>query len=153
MIKLIRNEMFETNSSSTHSIVVSYTNDRLLDTLPLDVNGDVLLEGGEFGWEYAVYRDALTKANYLALYTVQYYPNDVNLAGENLVDLLVRVIKDQTQCNNVIFNFHNNAANYSYIDHQSIEDKNYHWLFNETDDVRAFIFNKDSYLETDNDNH
>lgn len=47
---------------------------------------------------------------------------------------------------------------YSYIDGQSVEDENYHYLFDETHkdykegELERFLFNNNSILTTDNDN-
>lgn len=49
MGKLIRNSVFETNSSSTHSITIgSYTD---FDTIIPDYNGNITVPTMEFGWQ------------------------------------------------------------------------------------------------------
>lgn len=138
MKKQIRNKVFETNSSSTHSISIA-TNSKefMMDTSLLpDQYGVVELTGGQFGWDWQKYNDALTKANYCAVH-----------AGNNMQDLniLIEVLKKQTGAKNIAIGIGD-----SYIDHQSGGTagkafKNYKTL-------RNFIFNKNSWLFTGNDN-
>lgn len=63
----IRKSVFETNSSSSHSIHID-TSTELNDFIIPNDDGNVVLNGGEFGWEYIRFNDALTKANYCAVY-------------------------------------------------------------------------------------
>lgn len=144
----VRQGVFETNSSSTHSIsIASYSEGDLMDTLPLDEYGNVVLNGGEFGWEVEDYRDALTKANYVAIYIQQWAPSDQK---DGFMKLFTGVLREQTSCNKVVFNF---DGNWSYIDHQSVEDGQMDWLFESSETLREFIFNPKSTLHTDNDNY
>ena len=61
-MKIVRNKVFETNSSSTHSITVPLQKDDnniqlkgLVITIPL----------GEFGWEYGIYNDITSRLSYI----------------------------------------------------------------------------------------
>lgn len=63
----IRLGLFETNSSSTHSIFIAPSSEGIYETLYVH-KGTVHLTGGEFGWEYKKYNDAKTKANYAAVF-------------------------------------------------------------------------------------
>lgn len=150
MIKT-RNSVFETNSSSTHSVSIEDITDKdMLDTMLPNEDGNIVLEGGEFGWEEESYNDAWTKANYLAVYSCL-YSGDLD---ETFKENLKNVIKDQTKCKNVIFEITDDwNKNYSYIDHQSVECRDYDDLMRNLKEIRNFIFNKKSYLYTDNDNH
>jgi len=133
MKKLVRKGCFETNSSSTHSIVVARDDqDFVIDTIYPDQDGKVIVEKSDFGWEWRKYNDAITKLSYA-------YTDGVD------TDLLREVVMEQTGAEDVIF-----LENEGYIDHQSactarevctgkIETKN-------------FIFNKNSWLFTGNDN-
>lgn len=58
-------------------------------------------------------------------------------------------------CKDIIFNFSSdfNHSNWSYIDHQSVDDNDYRYLFEDPEQLRQFIFNPNSVLITDNDNH
>lgn len=61
-MKQIRQSAFETNSSSSHSITISY-GDYTPDKLYVE-NGVLEIYTGEFGWEHEDYYDAATKAAY-----------------------------------------------------------------------------------------
>jgi len=154
-MKKTRQQVFETNSSSTHSISISELNDNdILDVLIPDEDGNIVLEGGEFGWDINAYNDAQSKASYAAIYAMEWARDD----SENFIKILINVIKEQTGCNEVIFNFSSeyndqSGKKWAYIDHQSVEDKKLHYMFENPSTLRNFIFNKKSVLETDNDNH
>lgn len=149
----IRQGVFETNSSSTHSISISSDNSAdLMDVLPVDENGAVVLEGGEFGWEQETYHDAMSKANYMMVYALDWSRE----RKEDFLKTLRDVIQEQTGCNEVVFKIDGNEGEfypYGYIDHQSVENYDYDYVFEDKEKLRQFIFNKDSYLVTDNDNH
>jgi hypothetical protein len=135
MKKLIRKGVFETNSSSSHSISVA-TEDKqfVLDTLYPDQNGVVTINGDEYGWEWFKHNDAETKASYAA----QSFAND-----DNQLDVLKEVIMEQTGAEDVVFK----GLEDGHIDHDSygIVPKTKHELTN-------FIFNKNSWLFGGNDN-
>ncbi len=148
----IRRGVFETNSSSTHSILISKDAAGLMDvSLSPDVEGNVVLQGGEFGWEQDSYHDAQSKASYLAIYVQDWTGTDRDAMKQVLCD----VIKAQTGCKAVIFGFStgDDGKNWSYIDHQSVEGNSLHYLWKDTEEIRQFIFNPKSVLRTDNDNH
>ena len=138
MNKLIRTGVFETNSSSSHSISISADSDYILDgtTLVPDYNGEIKLRGGQFGWEWERFFDANTKANYCA---VGCQNNDY------FTDMLIEVIKEQTGADEVTISLGD-----SYIDHDSTEV--YEAAFVDKETLRNFIFNKKSMLYTGNDN-
>lgn len=141
-MKTIRYSVFETNSSSTHSISISENMD-LLDSITPNEDGNIVLTGGEFGWSWIRFNDTLTKANYCA---VDQKDNEQNLA------LLVKVLKDQTGAKEIIFYFSedDNKPNWSYIDHDS--EGNSNTVFKNEETLRNFLFNPKSILFTGNDN-
>lgn len=145
MKKKIRKGVFETNSSSTHSISIAVgNNEGLLDTIVPNEDGVIVLTGGEFGWEIEEYNDAITKANYCAI---------DQLNNDERVEMLKRVIKEQTGAKMVtsIISDDWDNGDYSYIDHQSVGTSDE--AFESEEKLREFIFNKNSILYTDNDNH
>lgn len=135
-MKNIRTNVFETNSSSSHSISIS-DGDELRDTILPDENGVIHLRGGEFGWEWETYNSAESKANYCAIDC----QNDLNM-----IKMLVEVIKEHTGARDVLFEF----GKYSYIDHQS-QGTSYD-AFRSKEELRRFLFDRNSYIETGNDN-
>lgn len=142
-MKVVRGGVFETNSSSMHSIHISKTL-KTYDTIVPNDNGDIILTGGEFGWEEEKYYDSLTKANYCAVDTQ--FDNDKRA-------MLEEVIKSHTGAKRVIINISDKyySGNYSYIDHESHGTS--HEAFESEETLKEFIFNPKSYLKTDNDNH
>ena len=148
-----RQAVFETNSSSTHSLSISSGSTDILDTLPLNEQGEVVLNGGEFGWDVEDYTCADIKASYAAIYVSEW-------SGEKSADhkkVLDTVIKQQTGCSNVVYDFYTDwsydAQEPSYIDHQSVEGGQLDYLFEDPEVLRQFIFNPRSVLHTDNDNY
>jgi hypothetical protein len=148
-----RQAVFETNSSSTHSLSISSSSTDLLDTLPLNEQGEVVLNGGQFGWEVEDYSDAGTKASYAAIYVSDWSGKK----SAEFKEVLDTVIKQQTGCSNVVYNFStdwsSDARETSYIDHQSVEGGQLDYLFEDPELLRQFIFNPRSVLHTDNDNY
>lgn len=134
-MKNIRQSVFETNSSSTHSVSVSKDTDGIYDTL-FPENGILTIDGMDFGWEWQTYNDAATKAAYVAVYL------NYNALQK---DTLEKVLKEHTGAKEVVFNIKD-----FYIDHQSVNEAGYLFLSEET--LKEFIFNPKSYLMLGNDN-
>jgi len=139
----IRKSIFETNSSSTHSISIDDTMINYSSITP-DENGNIILIGGQFDWEEKDFYDALTKANYCAI---------DQLRNESNIKMLKKVLIEQTGANDVILDFSGDYKhkNWSYIDHQSLGTSDEAFESEET--LRNFIFGRESVLHTDNDNH
>lgn len=140
--QLIRNGVFETNSSSCHSISIDKNKEFVFDfSLKPDEDGKVHLEMGEYGWEWFKDNDAYSKACYAA---TAFADNKTNL------NLLVSVIKEMTECEAVViddggrdeYGFSN-----AYIDHNS-----YGIIPTDSKQLINFIFNKNSWLFGGNDN-
>lgn len=138
----VRKSIFETNSSSSHSITIE-TGGSLWDTIAPDIDGVIWIIGDEFGWGYDEFNDAETKANYAAL--------DFYYCGEeDRLNMLKEVIEDYTGYPvEIDINLDSNYL--VYIDHQSIGTACYELYTKE--DIKNFIFNKNSILYIDNDNH
>ncbi len=153
MTTQIRQAVFETNSSSTHSLSISSGDSTdLLSTLPLDEEGNVVLIGGQFGWGIEDYTDADIKANYAAIYVESW----AGEKSEEYREVLNSVIKQQTGCFSVVYDLNTSweeGKDPSYIDHQSVEGGQLDYLFEDPELLRQFIFNPRSVLHTDNDNY
>lgn len=146
MTTQIRESVFETNSSSTHSISIATDTNGIFDTIRND-NGTIQinLDHYEFGWEQYTYREADCKLAYLMIYVRDWAQG----REKEFYDILVNVVEKQTGCL-FLWNLKDCGG---YIDHQSVEDCDLHYMFCEPELIRQFIFNPSSYLETDNDNH
>ena len=60
----IRKNVFETNSSSTHSIVISKKDRGYSFDFPVDEEGKLIIPFGKFGWTSAILRDPIDKLSY-----------------------------------------------------------------------------------------
>lgn len=137
-----RGPVFETNSSSVHSISICHNGD-ILDLLAKD--GDTCtIHGGEFGWKEDCFTDAATKASYVATYAVHYGPHE-------LIEMLMDVVKEVMDVEYVLFD----VSDDDYIDHQSLggDDAIALVAFQSRKHLKDFIFNRQSTLITGNDNN
>lgn len=149
MNRVIRQGVFETNSSSSHSICIARIG-TLDATLHVDEDGVCNVFTGEFGWEVCEYTDAPTKA----AYCLTYAKGCGNDSKENKSDLsmLESVIMKQTGAKSVVFvEGDDSYYKWGYIDHQS--DAVCYDAFKDEETLSNFIFNSYSTLMTDNDNH
>lgn len=147
-MRKIRQGMFETNSSSAHSIVIAMG--ECTDKLHID-DGIVIVQPGEYGWEVEDYHGATDKASYCLTYAKQG-------GSEEKLAMLKKVIKKQTGAREVVFAPLNPGAEWSewgYIDHQSgpSEGGECGEAFQSETNLRQFIFCRASVLHTDNDNN
>lgn len=146
-MRQIRHGVFETNSSSSHSISIG-TQPRT-QTLRV-VDGVVTIEDGEYGWGVDYYYDAYTKASYCLTHITNHLdvdkPDEVAQALKSpQAEMLRRVIMDHTGAKEVKFQLMG-----GYIDHQSVGVANE--AFENDDTLAQFIFARDSELVISNDN-
>jgi hypothetical protein len=148
MKTIIRRSVFETNSSSSHSVSIPHTYE-LLDTIEPDESGNIVLYGGEYGWGHEEYNDAASKANYMAVWAKVYADSP-----EVRMSFLNDVLKMHTGAKEVTYGFGNsyNSDNFAYIDHQSSDSDYFVELFGDAKKMLNFIFNRKSILVISNDN-
>lgn len=142
MIK-IRSNVFETNSSSVHSIVITNSSTKPGWFIDFTI--------GQFGWEFNELKTPEEKASYFYTAACSLLERDVfNEIAEKL-----SLYDVDAYCNEHA-KFHK-EDNYvwlenGYIDHvDELED----WvndLMNDTDKLIRFIFNDESFVITGNDN-
>jgi len=145
--------VFETNSSSTHSCSVA------LNGVPdLSMSGKhIICQGGEFGWEQEIYHDFYTKLEYLITGIMGGYNNDNALNPNEYAQSKsnYKMLEAVLYSRNITIEVADADDAYSpfgYIDHSGehgIEDD----VFGSFDNVFNFLFLRESYVETDNDNH
>lgn len=138
-IEKVRSSVFETNSSSTHSLVVSNLNDLLEQPFSdIDIkNGSITVEQGEFGWEWETYSSVYDKLMYLATASKE---------NPEHRQMICDAVKEHTGLD-VIFDDENEG----YVDHQSSDVPDVVWSLG-VEGVKKFLFNPRSVLETGNDN-
>lgn len=157
-----RSSVFETNSSSTHSISIDPNID-IMSTTGLSVNKDgklVIKLDEDFGWGIESHDDAYTKAQYLLTQCLQYVEE---VEGENLsyeeryvtskkgheyMDRVKKVIAEvlDLDVNNIEV-----IKDGGIIDHQSACE--FTEILEDEDLIKDVIFNPGSILRIDNDNH
>lgn len=157
MTTQIRNQVFETNSSSSHSITVSGT-----EATDFGLPRETLRAGiiqiechSDFGWTWEEHHATTDKIAYMLM---QCDPNGFNREVESDEDIipslvernenarwLVDVIQKVTGCT-----LEFRAGTWAGIDHQSHGEGTE--LFSDEAEMRRFLFSPSSYLQTGNDN-
>lgn len=156
-MKHIRGAVFETNSSSTHSLHIDYTSK--LNPRPFGIfeteRGYIEIESDEYGWEEETYTSLYSKLSYLYTDAASILhenddPNDLNLYNPKL-DMIRRVVKDYSGLEVVFLKTKDKYHPFGYIDHQSHGEADE--AFESDEAFKQFVFSDGSYFMTDNDNH
>lgn len=137
-MKNIRIGVFETNSSSSHSLTM--TSGELQKSVLPDQDGVIVGLLGDFGWEIKHYSSQSSKLSYL-LTQIQ---ND-----EHLTELARTAIKEYTGLKMIV-------AGEGDVDHQSSDTLN-ELLCGSDEEIKQnminFVFNSGYSFDTDNDNY
>ena len=175
-MKKFRFGVFETNSSSTHSVTIRgegtlVPESERLSIFPLDDMKNIIinLDDCEFGWELEFYRDPWNKLKYLIMMVVETECNECKNIDDIYETEGFKLIQNEIPNKIVIVDniwelvkFKDNyghtrsyLSHNGYIDHQSYEGYpdlksflDYYHL-----NVKTFVFNDKVELITDNDNH
>lgn len=148
-MQLIRQQCFETNSSSCHSISLANKPTEFGTIYPAARNARVInidLGEYEFGWEEAEYTDPETKLAYL-LIDIGYLDHPDSLEAK----AVSAVVKEHTGCKLSVTKREGSYG--GYIDHQSENTCCDSGVLSSDEAIKSFIFSSDSVLTTDNDNH
>ena len=152
MKKQVRKNIFETNSSSTHSIVVGNNGEDIYAGLPrkLEFHGD------EFGWEHRLYTDTQTKADYLftsLIYTdtpMEYVERIKSiLAKWNIETEFDEIEEKRYESGYVCYEV---KDKYCYVDHGTENKDLVKELCEDEAKLMNYLFSDGSYVETSNDN-
>lgn len=138
---------FITNSSSSSYIIIN-TKDgyETLSATEIYLIGE--LGKTEFGWEIENTHDIHSRINFA-------YIQAHSINNQEWLNMLDKVIKENSNIKELIYCIGDyNGKNWGYIDHQSnaCESENIEMFENE-EILKDFIFGKNSYIHTDNDNH
>lgn len=180
-MRKIRTSVFETNSSSVHSISISskeisthsrYQKEKLGDLRVDKKTNKVPCRFGNYGWEIAMYTTQQSKLSYLLTMVAETegrYLEDTNaffeLPGYRMLNDLVAErcrcdgldVKSEIGMEEFVYNGESEKQLYidGGIDHQSCEDYDSLADFLEANDVTAeeFIFADGVVLHTGNDNY
>jgi len=138
MKRQIRRNVFETNSSSTHSLCITKN-----DVLNQKVNS-LHLSTGEYGWEWELYKNSGDKANYL--YTALMY-----LEREEDLAKFIGILDN----NGIEVTFSEKSDEYwenGYVDHADDLSDFIKDVLTDENKLMRFLFSSESYVQTGNDN-
>lgn len=156
-MRTIRRGVFETNSSSMHSITISGKDNY---TRKIGVDGVINATCDEFGWGEDTFYDSHTKLSYVLtrIGQVENCNNLDELRQSRYFNLLKEMIKEYSGEVLEVICVGDMYDDLGYIDHQSSDtleeeglwvDDETQWKFNMMD----FIYNSKYVLNIDNDNH
>lgn len=135
-MKKVRKNVFETNSSSTHSICIAKNVD-------YDIPKELHFEFGEFGWEHDTLNTTSEKASYLYTGVVNYFPEKL--------DGILEVLKSK----GIEVTLQEKSGNYwesGYVDHGSEMDDFVEGVTESEDRLLSYLFSGLSFVHTGNDN-
>jgi len=148
----IRKGVFETNSSSMHSISISSNDHFNFYDKP------IIGRFGEFGWGYDELVTPEEKLSYV-LTAIQYYDdgiNENNITDSTYYIWLNEMIKDYTGHEIDLRINYNDFYPLGYIDHQSVDTLDDFWSQDKEtfkENMKELIFNQKYRIIIDNDNH
>ena len=154
MVRLVRHG-FETNSSSAHSITLGES--AVYDSITPNDEGVIVLREYEFGWEWETYTTVEARLAYAYIYARDWSGG----YRTHFMDTLETVVRNHTGATAIVMGRTNEWGNYDeyaeediggYIDHQSVENGELDYLFQDPTLLKKFIFNAGSTIETGNDN-
>lgn len=99
MTIVIRQNVFETNSSSTHSVSLNFAGIKkapLYDTIAPNDKGQIIIEGGDFASTEIYLVDSSGKMGFIAACLLAFYDKDALLAFEKMV-------KEHTGASEIIY--------------------------------------------------
>lgn len=138
----IRNNIFETNSSSVHTITIS-------NNFPQRIDNYIFFDRGQYGWEWEIYNSCQDKANYLYECMIDLFYHN------NLLKEKCDRIKEELALYNVDCDFAevNEINQYDgYVDHGGQNEELVNYLLDNPDKLINYLFNDTSYIGTGNDN-
>lgn len=143
----IRKSVYETNSSSTHCIIVKK---------PIEDDGELFnlgnnleIHGGDFGWEYAEIVHPFDKIDYIAQEIYDTTSDTENIEDDYRYRMLIKVIKENSNVKNIDVRI--NELENGYIDHQSLGIISSTGAFEDYTRLKDIIFGN-TVIITDNDN-
>jgi hypothetical protein len=173
-MKQIRKNVFETNSSSTHSLTITDNYKDIASSqfkFKMSYENTVSMEFGEFGWGYSEHTDAKTKFEYLCTmwWSTEAKRNFVSLKDLKQQEgflIIQEFVREVTQNPNICLKIPTIKLNDyggncfeididGYIDHQSLDDYTSLKSFLDAYGITAkdFVLNPNIKLIIDNDNH
>lgn len=177
MKRQIRRGVFETNSSSTHSVSVSHNNNQyyeptILNAFIDECDNKVHVKFGEFGWEIKNYSLPYNKLQYIVTMLAETEGGMISDIDDFFetdgFKLINDAVADYCHCDGIwidedmqLDNYEWNGKTYYYIEHNGYIDHQSHEAYQSVQDflddygldVTQFIFDDGVIVHTDNDNH
>ena len=156
----VRLNLPETNSSSSHSLVIGFDNhlkskeDVLRELEPyIDDSGILRISSAEFGWDSGKFNTTYEKLQYLMAISCSYYGCNDNdeeafsdrVKVQKLLGIVERIVKRYTGLREVKFD-----TSLSGVDHQSVDL--YGEIMESNTSIRQFLFSNQSWVFLGNDN-
>lgn len=138
----IRNNVFETNSSSVHTISIS-------NSSPQSIDNYIFFDRGEYGWEWETYNSSQDKANYLYECMIDLFYHN-NLLKEKCNRIREELALYKVGCDFAEVNENNLFE--GYVDHGGQNEELVNYLLDNPDKLIDYLFNDTSYIATGNDN-
>lgn len=135
-----RNNLFETNSSSVHAIVIDrhpYTGN--LQDLGVSFSGD----GADFGWEIDTYRDTYSKLQYLISCINSVYWED----GDKRAKLKKKFEGLMSELGVECVEYGTGGVDHGYNAREFVE-----FVLQDLNTFKRYLFSSESYIVTGNDN-
>jgi len=151
-MKQVRRSVFETNSSSVHSISIIKSVDRY--SIPKQIKFD---NDCEFGWEVETYRDTNSKANYL-MSGIACSAKDQETLNRNVKLLFDALDSWDVKHDTPTFEYRTwgdgerGWFSFGSVDHGGELDDFVETVLNDRNLLCNFLFDIDSIIETGNDN-
>lgn len=142
MKRQIRRNVFETNSSSMHSISIIGSDRENLD-LPADEDGKLVMQYGEYAWDYERLSTPRQKIQYLL---TAFGQDDEGSVQKDIIE----VVKEYTGVDLIVEDLDDKYYPKGYIDHQSLGVAGEH--IGSKKALKDFIFNDKYAITIDNDN-
>ena len=145
----IRENVFETNSSSSHSVVVSGEVSADFGLSKEEIRDGVIDVGRgktEFGWETEYSRDTHSKLAYLLIQAAGNYVDSITEDYNANTKAVFETARFVTGCE---LKLPSNTSDW-HIDHQSMGDCSD--ILEDPDQIAVFAFSSSSYVQTGNDN-
>lgn len=161
-MRQIRNCVFETNSSSTHSVTIKHKG-LSKNCIHISKDGYIHTHFDEYGWEIRDYADQEDRLSYLVTMLAEkndsriwcFSEKEIRETIKNLMktydfNRLSDEIGEYAGCRGVIID-----PSEGYIDHQSHEGyRTFQDFLDDYDtDIVEFVFGRGNIVHTDNDNH
>lgn len=154
MKKVIRNNVFETNSSSSHTLILSKVKSGK-DIITSDTD-ELYMNGGEFGWGYDQLWSAKMKLQYVLTYFLNKLDDDMTIEDimqEDFFKLLSDIVKEETGLKLCLGDkWFEDEFEFGYIDHESADMLGCFGDVYNKEFLRNIIFNKEIIIEIGNDN-